>query len=104
MDRDIPIKGWDEVKEEYRRRWQARPGDDTCGWKDVEPSCRYSYEMADDPRYYGRSRGDTEPELRAGSPEWAGRYGHPCHGSGRWWERIRAGVRDAWESVAGRRS
>jgi hypothetical protein len=59
---------------------------------------RFRYEMAFDPRFAGRRWADVEPELRSEYPAWAQAHGvHEANDEA--WKRVKAGVREAWEST-----
>jgi len=52
---DVAVHGWEAAAAGYRQRWQPQPGSSGGRFEDEEPGYRYGYEMANDPRYQGRS-------------------------------------------------
>lgn len=87
-------RAWNEVGQTYRQAWERRSGK-TGRWEDVEPAYRFSYEMARDPRYQGRSWRDVEPGLRGDFDGWAQRQGLRREQST--WDRLRDYAREGWE-------
>ena len=84
---------WDDVRSDYRSRWQQRFGSTGGRWEDYEPSYRYGYEMSHDPLYRGRSFSEVEPELRR---DWDTRHRDKP------WDRFVDAIRDAWEGTTRR--
>ena len=91
------FRSWDEVSPSYQQEWERRYGNSGMRWHDVEPYRRYSYEMAHDPRYQGRSWTEVEPELKTGYGDWSKRYGYRNDESA--WERFKDQMRSAWEET-----
>jgi len=85
--------GWDAAAARFRTTWEQGSGAQGGRWEDVEPGYRYGWQMANDPRYRGRSWADAEPALRE---DWAS--AHPETP----WERAGAAIREAWDSVTAR--
>jgi uncharacterized protein (TIGR02271 family) len=91
------FRSWDEVSPTYRQEWERRYGSSGMRWHEVEPYRRYSYEMAHDPRYQGRTWTEVEPELRTGYGDWSKRYGYRNDESA--WDRFKDQMRSAWEET-----
>lgn len=84
---------WEDVRPQYRTRWQQRFGTSGGRWEDVEPSYRYGWELAQDPRYRGMEWSDIESQARR---DWGARYPDKP------WDRAGRAIRDAWESATNR--
>jgi hypothetical protein len=93
---------WQKIAPEFRLRWQERLPDHTERWEDHEPWYRYGYEHGFDPQFEDLEWCDVEADLRMKYPEWAERQGYAHDGDDRW-QRFKDSVRDAWETVTGRR-
>jgi len=83
--------GYDDT--DFRRDFQTRYGSSGGSYDDYAPSYRYGYEMANDPRYRGRSFDEVEPQLRS---DYGNRYPNST------WEKIKDSVRYGWDKVTGR--
>jgi hypothetical protein len=93
---------WEQVREGYRRDWEARYGRTDRRWEYDEPGYRFGYQAAHDRRFHGRQWNEIEPELRDGYEEWAHRTG--SHEEERSWGRAKENVRLAWERETGQSS
>lgn len=91
------FRSWDEIEPTYRQEWERRYGTSGMRWQDVEPYRRYSYEMANDPRYQGRDWSDAESDLRTNYGEWSRRNGYRYDENA--WDRFKDQVRSAWEET-----
>ena len=87
---------WDERAGEYRSLWETQYGAAGRRWEE-EPGYPYAYKMAFDSRYQGRPWGDVEPGLRSGLAAWAANSGYHITDHRVLWDRLRDGVREAWE-------
>ncbi|HEV8633056.1 MAG TPA: hypothetical protein VG370_02275 [Chloroflexota bacterium] len=87
------FKTWDEAMPHFRNRWQQRWGSNAQEhWEDWEPRYRFGWEMANRPEYRGRSWNDVESQWQK---DWEMNHrGTP-------WDKVKEGVRDAWEWVTG---
>jgi uncharacterized protein (TIGR02271 family) len=83
--------GYDDT--DFRRDFQSRYGSSGGAYDDYAPSYRYGYEMANDPRYRGRSFDEVESQLRS---DYGNRYPNST------WEKIKDSVRYGWDKVTGR--
>lgn len=83
--------GYDDT--DFRRDFQSRYGSSGASYDDYAPSYRYGYEMANDPRYRGRSFDEVESQLRS---DYGNRYPNST------WEKIKDSVRYGWDRVTGR--
>jgi uncharacterized protein (TIGR02271 family) len=93
---DVGVGGdWSRVSPDFRTGWQSRHGTSGRTWEQDEPSYRYGYEMANDPRYRDRQWTEVESDL---GRDWGTRYGR--HGA---WEQAKANAREAWDTARGRR-
>jgi hypothetical protein len=92
---------WDERAEEFHGLWEAGGG--VGSWEDYEPGYRYGYQMAFDPRFQGRPWADVEPGLQSGFAAWAASSGYRITDHATWWNRLRDGIREAWERATHRR-
>jgi hypothetical protein len=95
-----PIRRWDEVGPEYEQRRWRRQSYRGMKWEDIMPGYWYGHEMASNQHYRDRPWSDVETDLRTGYPAWAERHGYSDDGGGLW-DRIKDGVREAWEAVTG---
>jgi uncharacterized protein (TIGR02271 family) len=91
---------WDESMPTYRQMWERRYGTGGGRWEEYEPGYRYGYEMANDARYRDRQWTDVEPSLRTDYEDWARRHHYAYEPSA--WERMKEGVREAWEGARAR--
>ena len=87
------VEHWDDVRSQYRTRWEQRTAGRGGLWEEHEPSYRYGWEMASQPTFRGRTWTTAEPELRR---DWETRH------HDRPWDRVADAIRDAWDGVAGR--
>jgi uncharacterized protein (TIGR02271 family) len=78
---------------DFRRDFQSRYGSSGGSYEDYAPSYRYGYEMANDPRYKGRSYNEVESQLRS---DYSNR--HPDST----WEKVKDSVRYGWDKVTGK--
>jgi hypothetical protein len=87
------FRTWSEAMPQYRNRWQQRWGQSAQErWEDWEPRYRFGWEMANRPEYRGRSWNDVESQWQK---DWEMNHrGTP-------WDKVKEGVRDAWEWVTG---
>jgi len=85
---------WGSVRSQYQSAWQQKSGAQGGRWEDVEPSYRYGHEMASNPRYQGHQWSEVESALRN---DWGTQHPETP------WERVKDGVRHAWETASGRR-
>ena len=96
---------WDEASSAYQQDWQSRSGSAGGRWEDAEPGYRYGHEMAGEERYSGREFSDAEADLRGGYSDWSRERGYHREDGGEGenvWDRIKDGVKDAWEKVRGK--
>ncbi|HLH05395.1 MAG TPA: DUF2382 domain-containing protein [Bryobacteraceae bacterium] len=83
--------GVNDYDTDYRRHFAATyPVGD---YEDYAPAYRYGSEVANDPRYRGRSYDEIEPELRQ---DYARRYPNSA------WERMKDSIRYGWDKVTGK--
>jgi hypothetical protein len=97
---------WPNASKELRERWQRRRQAENLqddDWETHEPWYRYGYEMAETGDYRGRGWSQVEDDLRAGYPDWARQRGYTYKDEDSLWDRFKASVRDAWDSVTGKR-
>ena len=92
---------WDEASSGYRQDWQTRYGSGGGRWEDAEPGYRYGHEMAGDERYGGREYADVESDLQGGYGEWSRGRGIEQKAESAW-EKVKDGVKDAWDKVRGK--
>lgn len=90
---------WGESAPRYQQDWERRHGASGQRWTEVEPVYRCVYELSQEPRFRGRSFTEVEPELRVSYAVWAERNGYPYDAAA--WDRQRATVEEAWESMCG---
>jgi hypothetical protein len=83
--------GYDDT--DFRNDFQTRYGSSGAAYDDYAPSYRYGYEMANDPRYRGRSFDEVESDLRS---DYSNRYPNST------WEKIKDSVRYGWDKVTGK--
>ena len=80
---------------DFRNDFKTRYGSSGGSYDTYEPSYRYGSEMANDPRYKGRSYDDVESELKSDyqrrNPEST-------------WENMKDSVRYGWDKMTGNRS
>ena len=93
---------WEDAGPTYRQDWEQRSGSAGGRWEDVEPGYRYGHEMAGVTRYQNREWSDAESDLRSGYGDWSRERGYQHDEN--MWDRIKDGVRDAWDKVRGRGS
>jgi uncharacterized protein (TIGR02271 family) len=102
---ELPARGgfslWTDVSSRYRQDFLTRHGS-TARWEDYEPGYRYGYEMANDPRYVGRSFDEIELELRGDYHGWAERHGYQNAGGG--WETVKDTIRETFGGARTRRA
>jgi uncharacterized protein (TIGR02271 family) len=77
-------------EEEFRRHYTSTYGTSGESYDTYRPGYAYGYEMANDPRYQGRSFDDVESDLRT---DYSQRYPNST------WERIKDSVRYGWNKV-----
>jgi len=82
------IPHWDEVKSQFRSKWQGTGG---RTWEQDEPAYRYGWESGHDQRYQGREWNDVETDLNR---DWSSRHGK--HGT---WDQVRSNTRQAWDQA-----
>ncbi|MGH2374923.1 MAG: hypothetical protein ACRDIC_15850 [bacterium] len=99
----IDHRTWEKIAPEFRKRWQERFPNTAEQWEAHEPYYRYGYEMAYDPRFEHREWLDVEADLKTKYPEWAEQSGYMYDEHESAWDRFKDAVRDAWETVTGRR-
>jgi hypothetical protein len=87
------VEHWDDVRTNYRTRWEQRTAGRGGLWEEHEPGYRYGWEMANHPTYRGRTWTTAEPELRR---DWETRH------HDRPWDRVVDAIHDAWDNVTGR--
>ena len=92
----------DETASGYRQSWQTRAESAGGRWEDAEPGYRYGHEMAGDERYQGREYADAEADLQRGYGGWSHERGYHRDDGENVWDKIKDGVRDAWDKVRGR--
>ncbi len=85
----------DEDYDRFRGGFQEHFSQTNTGgtrtWDEAEPGYRFGYAAVGDQRWAGRPFEEVEPEVRR---DWESRAG-----SGATWERVRDGVREAWEQA-----
>jgi hypothetical protein len=96
----IDRETWNDIAPEFQRRWQGEFPNGV--WDDYEPWYRYGYEMAHDPLYSSRTWVDVEADLKEKYPEWAEHHGYRYDKRENLWERFKANVQEAWNTIAGR--
>jgi uncharacterized protein (TIGR02271 family) len=80
---------------DFRRDFQSRYGsDNSLRYDDYAPAYRYGYQMANDPRYRGRSFDEIGEDLRT---DYMRRNPNST------WERMKDSVRYGWDKVTGKR-
>jgi hypothetical protein len=77
-------------EEDFRRDYTSRYGNSGESFDTYRPGYTYGYEMANDPRYRGRSFDDVESDLRN---DYGKRYPNST------WERMKDSVRYGWNKV-----
>jgi hypothetical protein len=95
----IQGRTWDQARSTYREDWQRQSARGKEQWEDVEPGYHYGHEMANDPRYQGRSWNEFEPSLRSDYSTWATNQGYRVDDAG--WDRLRERIREAWDRGRG---
>lgn len=93
---------WEEVSPEYEECWRSRKDYRGMTWEEIMPGYWYGHEMACEVRYGNRPWSEIESDLRTGYPAWAERHGYSKNARGLW-ERVKDGVREAWETVTARK-
>ncbi len=83
--------GYDDT--DFRKHFQSNYGAAGGNYDTYAPSYRYGYEMANDPRYKGRSYSDVESQLKS---DYGSRYPNST------WEKMKDSVRYGWDKVTGR--
>lgn len=83
--------GYDDT--DFRKDFQSRYGASGGSYDTYAPSYRYGYEMANDPRYKGRSYDEVESQLKS---DYGSRYPNST------WEKMKDSVRYGWNKVSGR--
>lgn len=96
-------RSWDELAPEFRRRWQELHPGEAGRWEEYEPWYRFGYAKALDPTYQGKRWQDIEPDLRTLYPTWAERHGYRYDDGGTLWDSFKDSVKDAWDTMTGRR-
>ena len=84
---------WDDVRSDFRSRWESRTAGRGGLWEEHEPSYRYGWEAASSPTYRGKTWDSAQPELRR---DWETRY------HDRPWDRFMAAIREGWDGFTDR--
>jgi uncharacterized protein (TIGR02271 family) len=79
--------------EDFRRHYQSTYGSAGDSYDTYRPGYHYGYQMANDPRYKGRSWDDVESDLRS---DYGQRYPNST------WDRMKGSVRYGWNKVTGK--
>lgn len=90
-ERNVGNVGDTDFRNDFRTRYGAVG---TARYEDYEPAYRYGYEMANNPRYRGRTYEDVEDTLRT---DYTRRY------PGSAWDRTKDAVRYGWDKVTRKR-
>ncbi len=90
---DSGASGADTLDSDFRRDFESRYASSGSSYADYEPAYAYGYNVANDPRYQGRSWDEVESDLRS---EYGRRYPIST------WEKMKASVRYGWDKVTGR--
>lgn len=78
---------------DFRSDFQSRYASSGASYDTYAPAYRYGYEMANDPRYKGRSYNEIESQLKS---DYANRYPNST------WEKMKDSVRYGWDKVTGK--
>ncbi len=78
---------------DFRNDFSQRYGNSGADYDTYAPSYQYGYDMANDPRYRGRSFDEVESDLRT---DYGNRYPNST------WERMKDSVRYGWNKVTGK--
>lgn len=82
-----------DLTEDFRRNFTTTYGTSGDRFETYAPAYQYGYEMANDPRYRGRSFSQVESDLRS---EYGRRYPNST------WEKMKDAVRYGWDRVTGK--
>ncbi len=82
-------ENYDRFRGGFQEHFSQTNTGGTRTWDEAEPSYRFGYAAVGDQRWAGRPFEEVEPELRR---DWESRSG-----GGDTWERVRDGIREAWE-------
>lgn len=78
---------------DYRRDFETNYANSGANYDEYAPAYRYGYEMANDPRYQGRSFDEVESDLRT---DYGRRYPNSA------WDRFKNSIRYGWDRVTGK--
>lgn len=84
---------YDKYDNNFRTLFNQRYGQQGYTYDQYEPAYRYGYTLANDANYQGREWNDVERDART-------RWERDNQGN---WENFKDAVRDAWDSVRGRK-
>lgn len=85
--------GASDLTEDFRRNFTSTYGSSGDRFETYAPAYQYGYEMANDPRYRGRSFSEVESDLRS---DYGRRYPNST------WDRMKDAVRYGWDRVTGK--
>jgi uncharacterized protein (TIGR02271 family) len=86
---------YDDYTEDFRRDFQSRYGTSGESFDTYAPAYTYGYEMANDPRYRGRTFDEVEDDVRA---DYGRRYPNST------WDRMKDAIRYGWNRLTHPRS
>ena len=82
-----------DLTEDFRRNFTSTYGSSGDRFETYAPAYQYGYEMANDPRYRGRSFSQVESDLRS---DYGRRYPNST------WDKMKDAVRYGWDRVTGK--
>lgn len=82
-----------DLTEDFRQNFTTTYGSSGDRFETYAPAYQYGYEMANDPRYRGRSFSQVESDLRS---DYGRRYPNST------WEKMKDAVRYGWDRVTGK--
>jgi stress response protein YsnF len=85
--------GTTNFDEDYRRDFQTNYAGSGGTYDEYAPAYRYGYDMANDPRYRGRSFDEVESDLRS---DYGRRYPNSA------WDRFKNSIRYGWDRMTGK--